>query len=162
MSNKKMHIGLLLLLIIAGGCHTKQAGRQQRLKKAAWLLGAWQQPGAEGMLSEIWQRESDTIYVGTGLLVNANGDTLFSEKLRLADRHDTLWYLPTVSNQNRGKEVPFKEIALNDTEMIFENPLHDFPQRIVYRRINTDSIQASIEGVQDGKPRKEVFSFRRK
>lgn len=162
MSNRKMHIGLLLLLIIIGACNAKQAAKPARLEKAAWVLGTWQQPGAEGMLWEIWQRESDTIYAGIGLLVNASGDTLFSEKLRLADRQDTLWYLPTVSNQNAGKEVAFKETAVNDTEIVFENPLHDFPQRIVYRKTGADSLQASIEGMQDGKPRKETFSFKRK
>lgn len=161
MSNKKMHIGLLLLLVAMDACNTKQADAPARLEKAAWLLSTWRQPGAEGMLWEIWQKESDTIYTGIGLLVNANGDTLFSEKLRLADRQDTLWYLPTVSNQNAGKEVAFKEIALSDTEIVFENPLHDFPQRIVYRKAGADSLQASIEGVQDGKPRKEAFSFKR-
>ncbi len=162
MSNKKMHIGLLLLLVIMGACNAKQAPKPARLAKAAWLLGTWQQPGTEGMLWEIWQKESDTIYTGMGLLVNANGDTLFSEKLRLADRQDTLWYLPTVSNQNEGKEVAFKETALSDTEIVFENPLHDFPQCIVYRKAGADRLQASIEGVQDGKARKEVFSFNRK
>lgn len=161
MSNKKMHIGLLLLFIVSA-CNTKQAAKPARLEKAAWVLGTWQQPGAEGMLWEIWQRESDTVYTGVGLLVNANGDTLFSEKLRLAERQDTLWYLPTVSNQNGGKEVAFKETALNDTEIVFEDPSHDFPQRIVYRKAGADSLQANIEGVQDGKPRKEVFSFKRK
>jgi hypothetical protein len=29
---------------------------------------------------------------------------------------------------------------------VFENPAHDFPQRIIYRRLSPDSLVARIEG----------------
>lgn len=42
----------------------------------------------------------------------------------------------------------------------FENPAHDFPQRIIYRRAG-DRLHARIEGVQDGAPLAYEWSYRR-
>jgi hypothetical protein len=36
---------------------------------------------------------------------------------------------------------------------VFENPAHDFPQRIAYRRLSADSIVARISAERDGKSR---------
>jgi hypothetical protein len=42
----------------------------------------------------------------------------------------------------------------------FENPEHDFPQRIIYRREGA-RLHARIEGVQDGAPLAFAWSYRR-
>lgn len=95
-------------------------------------------------------------------MLSSKGDTLFSEKLRLVSKNDTLWYMPTVSNQNDGKEVSFKEKEITATKLVFENMEHDFPQRIVYELTSDSTILAYIEGLQNGKMRREEFSYKRK
>lgn len=35
----------------------------------------------------------------------------------------------------------------------FEDPAHDFPQRVIYRRVTPDSIHARIEGIVRGQER---------
>lgn len=54
------------------------------------------------------------------------------EYMRIAAGQDgalTLWASPD------GKEaVPFTLVSVRGAEAIFENPAHDFPTRIVYRR----------------------------
>ena len=43
--------------------------------------------------------------------------------------------------------------------LVFENTAHDFPQRVRYTPVGTDRIDASIEGIVDGKPRVERWQY---
>jgi hypothetical protein len=43
---------------------------------------------------------------------------------------------------------------------VFENPQHDFPQRVGYRR-DGDTMLAWVEGMASGKPRRVEFPYRR-
>jgi hypothetical protein len=54
--------------------------------------------------------------------------------------------------------VKFKVIFLKATEFICENPAHDFPQRIAYRRIK-QQLFASTEGKKNGRYNKQNFDF---
>jgi Domain of unknown function (DUF6265) len=53
----------------------------------------------------------------------------------------------------------FPAIRTTPTEVAFENPAHDFPQRIVYRFEAPATLRAHIEGTIDGKTRREDFHF---
>lgn len=130
-----------------------------KLSHIRWILGAWQMNSSYGTTTEDWHEISATEWNGAGFFIDKQGDTLFSEGLRLIALNDTLWYLPTVPGQNDGKEVQFKEAKLSDTEVVFENPAHDFPQRIVYHKTSDTSILAYVEGKDNGKDRKEEFHF---
>ena len=45
--------------------------------------------------------------------------------------------------------------------VLFENPQHDFPQRVGYRSSGPDTMLAWIEGTAKGKSRKLEFPYRR-
>ena len=45
-------------------------------------------------------------------------------------------------------------------EAVFENPAHDFPQRVIYKR-DGDKLNARIEGTKDGKTRGIDFPYTR-
>ena len=51
--------------------------------------------------------------------------------------------------------------AVSDSAVIFENPAHDFPQRIIYRRRGADSLLARVEGMRGGRLRGLDFPYRR-
>jgi hypothetical protein len=51
-------------------------------------------------------------------------------------------------------------VKFSATELVFENPSHDFPQRVIYRKV-PDGLLARIEGVINGKPRGEDYPFKR-
>jgi hypothetical protein len=57
-------------------------------------------------------------------------------------------------------KASFKLISWKENEAVFENPSHDFPQRIIYRR-NGDALQARIEGKMNGQERGVDFPFTR-
>lgn len=81
----------------------------------------------------------------------AGKDTVSAEVVNLEMRGGKLLYVPTVRDQNSGQPITFTETTVTEKEMIFENPAHDFPQRITYTRITPDSIVAVISGMQGEK-----------
>ena len=65
-----------------------------------------------------------------------------------------------VAKPSEQKEARFKLMSVSDREARFENPEHDFPQRIIYRR-DGDSLVGRIEGVTKGKERGVDFPLKR-
>jgi hypothetical protein len=66
-----------------------------------------------------------------------------SEYLRISASGDTLIYTAIPSGQTA---TQFRTTSTSSTPIVFENPAHDFPQRIIYRRVSADSLVARIEG----------------
>lgn len=64
-------------------------------------------------------------------------------------------------NPSQQDGASFPATFMSDTLLIFENPTHDFPQRIIYRRRGADSVHARIEGQMGGQQRSTDFPFRR-
>ncbi len=55
----------------------------------------------------------------------------------------------------------FPAVLVSDTALIFEDPEHDFPQRIGYDRVSSDSLIGWIEGDRGGELRRIDFPYRR-
>lgn len=140
---------------------TEQPEKQfTALEKANWFLGRWENNSAEGNLSEIWTKENDSTFSGESYFVIKN-DTVFAEKVSLEERNGKLSYVVTVPNQNDAKPVAF-ELTKNSTQkLIFENPKHDFPNKIIYNQVGSDSLVAEIRGMKDGKEKKEFFKMKK-
>jgi hypothetical protein len=85
------------------------------------------------------------------------GKVIFSEFMRIDRRNETLVYTPRIGT--RQGPVDFTLKSLTGTEVVFENPAHDFPQRIIYRR-TPDGLHARIEGTENGKARSEDFPMK--
>jgi len=158
-------IAVLILSLFIACQPVNRQGKQKtgnKLKQLEWLAGKWQMQRPEGIITEEWLQPSDTQWQGKSLMITPNGDTPFIEHIRLNYRGDRLYYAPSVANQNGGREVNFAEKSFTDSLVIFENQNHDFPQRIIYKRISDTSILAAVEGVQNGKNYKEEFTYTRK
>ncbi|TDO27143.1 DUF6265 family protein [Sediminibacterium goheungense] len=130
----------------------------QQTKPLQWMLGVWKISTPQGMVIEIWEQKDDSTLKGRSVFVKPNKDTLPQENIEMAFRNGEWYYIPTVANQNEGKPVSFKVIFLRANEFVSENPAHDFPQRIVYRRIK-QNMYASIEGRKNGRYNKQNFDF---
>lgn len=55
----------------------------------------------------------------------------------------------------------FLSREINAGSIVFEDPAHDFPQRVGYRRVAADRMLAWIEGTVAGKTRRQEFPYRR-
>ena len=125
-----------------------------------WVIGKWESITSNGNFYEIWIKTNDTIYSGKSFIIS-NNDTVFSENISLELKQNELFYIPTVSDQNNKRPIAFKYISCENSEIIFENEKHDFPQRIIYKNPKADSLYARIEGNDNGKFRKVEFFMKR-
>lgn len=113
-----------------------------RLAALRWLAGCWERRTPERVTLEMWMRPEGELMLGASRTV-AGGLTREFEQLHLEARGDTLIYTAVPSGQ---KETAFRSNQLSDSGFVVENPAHDFPQRISYRRRGADSLLARIEG----------------
>ena len=130
------------------------------LEKANWLIGEWQNNTSEGNVTEVWEKENDSTFVGKSYFVIGK-DTVSSESISLQQNGKDLFYIPTVKGQNNEQPVKFTLTFSTDTQFVFENTKHDFPQKISYTQITNDAIQAEISGKIDGKQNSQKFSMTR-
>jgi len=130
------------------------------LEKASWLIGEWQNNSVKGNASEIWEKKNDSTYFGKSYFV-VGKDTVSSETISLEQNGNQLYYIPTVKDQNAGKPVKFMLTSSNSSQLIFENPKHDFPQKISYTLISNDTLLAEISGSIDGKQNSQKFPMTR-
>ena len=134
-------------------------GKYSQLHKTEWLIGNWQRISKEGILIEAWTQLNDSTYSGRSFFIS-NGDTLSSELISLEQRKGKLYYIPTVSDQNNRKSVIFTMTGLTDSSATFENPEHDFPQKIVYRFQKPDSLIAEVSAIVSEPKKSIVFRMR--
>ena len=132
-----------------------------KLEEAKWLIGSWGNSTKEGDLTESWNQLNDSTLSGKTTFITGK-DTLFTETIEITQVNDSLLYNTKVSNQNEGKTVSFKAVALTKNQIVFENPKHDFPQKIAYTKISSDSLVAKISGKKNGKESFEEYPMKKK
>jgi len=94
-----------------------------------------------------------------GMSRTVRGDSLLElEFLQILGQSGRVVYHAQPSGQ---RPADFVASAVSDTLVVFENPEHDFPQRIIYRRRGADSLIARIEGTRNGKTRGIDFPYER-
>jgi hypothetical protein len=124
----------------------------------SWMVGKWKIQTPGGVILEQWRVVDDSTLSGRSVFIRNNSDTTVQENVILSIRNGQWFYTPSVANQNNAQPVPFKIIFLKGREFIAENTEHDFPQRIAYRRIQSQ-LFASIEGRKNGRFSKQNFDF---
>ncbi|MDX2045181.1 MAG: DUF6265 family protein [Chitinophagaceae bacterium] len=134
---------------------------QDNFKKLNSLQGLWQMTTSRGVLHEEWKTSGNDIMKSQSYRVN-NNDTVMMETAELLKKGKDIFYIPTVPNQNQGKPVEFKLTSAQNNEYIFENPEHDFPQRIIYNLKSATETEATIDGSINGQYRKMVYRFSKK
>jgi hypothetical protein len=95
--------------------------------------------------------------LGTGRTVR-DGRTTEYEFVVLSVKDGRLAYEAHPSQQ---PSAVFLSTEATDARVVFENPDHDFPQRVGYERQGVDGLLAWIEGSQNGRTRRVEFPYRR-
>ena len=148
---------LILALTFTSCLKSKEASK---IVVADWLLGNWENKSDEGDLLETWKKVNDSLYDGESYFIKGK-DTLHFEKIQMKQKGEALYYIATIKGQNNDKPVTFKHNDTIEKQLVFENPKHDYPQRIVYSQMTKDSIIIQISGIQQGKPSSERFSMKK-
>ena len=111
----------------------------------AWMSGSWETAEGERWTEEVWVAPRGGVMMG--LSRSGQGESVREfEFIRLqagADGVPVYWASP-----GGGPAVGFRLVASDAASAAFENPAHDFPQRIHYRR-DDDRLFATISA-RDG------------
>lgn len=132
--------------------------RGDRLARLRWLAGCWERRAGQRVTLEMWMPPEGNLMLGASR-TTGGGALREYEQLRLEAPNDSeLIYTAIPSGQ---RETAFRSTAVSDSGFTVENPAHDFPQRIIYRRRGADSLVARIEGPGPNGARGIDFSMRR-
>ena len=138
--------------------------------RLAWMTGCWAYRDSRGRLvEEQWSSPRAGVLFGYSRTTRARtgmpGDTLLLyETMRIYEAPDgALVFAATPSGQQPDEFRWRGEAAALDSAITFENPAHDFPQRVRYRRAGAagDSLVARVEGIRNGTPRGIDFPYAR-
>ncbi len=131
--------------------------RQPTINDLAWLTGCWENFSGKRQRDETWSKPVGGTMLGVARAV-VDGKTTEYEFMRIHQEADGLFFTAQPSGQ---PQASFKLVSLRDNVATFENPKHDFPQRVIYGLKPDGSLRARIEGEMNGKPRGIEFPFTR-
>jgi hypothetical protein len=147
------HVTFATLAIALAGPLGAQARPTDALR---WLTGCWERRTPGGVIEEQWSSAAGGMLLGFSRTVRRDSVTEY-EFVRIYNAGtDTLVYDAQPSRQARAE---FRAVGPFEPEIVFANPAHDFPQRIVYRRLSSDSMIARIEGTRGGQARTITFPY---
>lgn len=109
-------------------------------------------------IAEQWQAKSTSLYLGKSYSIE-NNDTLLQETITLTKKCGSYYYIPLVFSQNDSQEIPFTLKGYSKKKFVFENPNHDFPQRIIYDFINKNELLVTIESLDPANTKRVEFKF---
>jgi len=136
--NKRFYI-LILPLILLVAC--SEPGPELPY----WLEGEWNTGNEAGFAGEFWQIENDTLLKGQGLVLIGNTQHVM-EEISIYTSKGSMYYGARVADQNEGETILFKASYIENGHLVFENPGHDFPTRIVYKLAAPDTLKVNISG----------------
>jgi hypothetical protein len=153
-AQKPMRSALAAIGILIG---STAAAQTRSLADVQWMVGCWERTTRTGKGVELWSAPQGGMMMGVAYAVT-DTSVREGEQLRMWVSGDTLVYEAHPSSQAR---TLYKTTVPVSGEVTFENPQHDFPQRIVYRRVGTDSLIARIEGDRANRMRPITYPFKR-
>jgi hypothetical protein len=148
---------LLLTVLTLSSPALPAEDRAGSIGRLQWLAGCWEQRGPDRLTQEHWMAPLGRSMIGMSRTVTG-GAMVAWEMLRIEESDGTLFLIAAPSGQ---REARFEQIELTESGVAFENPDHDFPQRIEYRHGPDGSLVGRISGVVDGKTRSVDFPMTR-
>jgi Domain of unknown function (DUF6265) len=128
------------------------------LQRLAWLAGCWRAEGAEAGSGEQWLAPAGGTLLGVSRTVKS-GTTVAHEFMQI--RRNAEGNVVYVAQPSGQAEASFTLQAGAAAEAVFENPQHDFPQRVIYRLEDGGRLRARIEGLRNGQLRGIDFPLQR-
>lgn len=123
---------------------------QAQVDQLGWLAGCWKSDGAEAGSGEQWMPVAGGSLLGMARTVRA-GRTVAWEFMRIAANAQGQ---VTFFAQPSGKPPADFVVKTQDAQgIVFENPAHEFPQRVWYRLESPGKLRAAIEGQRNGQLR---------
>ena len=126
------------------------------IKDVAWLQGCWELRDGDRVVEERWMLPRAGSMLGVGR--TTRGEKLIEhEFVVLTERDGRLAYEAHPSGQ---ATATFMSRPISGREVVFEDPTHDFPQRVGYRSTGPAQMLAWVEGPSGGRTRRIEFAYR--
>jgi len=127
-----------------------------KLAPLQWMAGAWHGSTNDGEADEMWSAPSGGSMQGLGRIVK-DGRTTFFEFMTIEDDGKEVIF----TAWPKGKPpTQFRLVSIKGQEAVFENPEHDFPQRIVYTHEADGMLHARAEGRYKAEARTDQYWLR--
>lgn len=131
---------------------------EPQIESVTWLAGCWASDGGERGSEERWTPLAGGTMLGVGRTVE-KGKTVAFEFMEIRVLPDgKLAFIAHPAGQ--GTTV-FTALRASGSEVVFENPEHDFPQRVAYAKDGESKLRARIEGTEAGALRVIEFPMSR-
>ena len=164
----------LLLVFLVLSCSDKDEAKKEQLDigidtqdeiysidNLKWIEGFWLDSTAFSFKTpkvsfmEKWKYYPDSIS-GKGVSIKGN-DTTITSALCIREVNGEIKYIARPLGEAM---IPFSLIFMTDNEVVFENLVNDFPQRIRYIKTSKDSLQVIISGLRPEGERAVTFKMR--
>lgn len=154
---RRLCSALIVFLVTAPRAKAQAAGGP--VQQLSWLTGCWRaERSGNRIVEEQWMAPRARTMLGMGRTVRDTTLVEF-EHTQILERNGRAIYHAEPSGQ---KPADFEATLVSDTLVIFSNPAHDFPQRVIYQRRGADSLDARVEGTApNSSPRSVLFSYAR-
>ena len=128
------------------------------INRLAWLTGCWIPDGQQAGSIEHWTAPAGKSMLGVNRTVR-DGKTVAFEFIHISE--DEAGNVELTASPSGQEKARFALTLVSANEAVFENPDHDFPQRIIYRLQDQNTLIGRIEGVIDGNIRAVDFPMTR-
>jgi len=155
----KLLLYVLLITAMIFISFKQEQNNKKIFKQLNALQGTWRIETSRGTLYESWIKTNDTLMRSNSYKLKEK-DTILLEQVSLQHTKKGIFYIPVVKENNMNP-VPFKLTSNSNNSFVFENPLHDFPKRIVYEIISADSLHAYVDGGLDDASKRSDYFFKR-
>ena len=135
-----MKVLLMVFFISLAACG------QSNLQSINYLEGIWKLEHKEQF--EVWIKTETGGLEGYGYRMKREEKSI-TETLSIEEINGVLVYMATVPDQNNGATVPFTLNEGISDSLSFENLSHDFPKRIIYKKINASEIRVYVLGADN-------------
>lgn len=145
-----MKLILAGIFLIAASISAMAQDAGFKIENLKWISGCWQMENKDktSSITEHWTKVGGQSMFGVSRTIKA-GKTTDYEYLRIVQDDKGIFYI--AKPRANPEETSFKLVKLAGNEAVFENPAHDFPQRIIYKLDGT-TLAARVEGNNKGKP----------
>ena len=148
----------LAILLLPGLSPDLEASEQLSVNDLKWLAGCWASVGGETGSGEQWSLPAGGTLLGVSRTVH-DGKTVAHEFMQIRTTEAGEIELIAQPSGQAGGSFPMRSLSAD--EVVFENPAHDFPQRVIYHLKSPGNIEARIEGHVEDVARTVNFPLQR-